>query len=295
MSSQTVEDAVIRRFSLMSEFKTKRMSDARMILRKRVTIFYGQRDGLIRLSAEAHDPSRAAELANGYIEEFQRFSATLAVTEASRRRQFYQEELNSTKDKLADAEQQLKRTEAQTGVMQLDAQAKALINSAAELQAAIATKEVQIQSLETFATENNPSLIVAKRELATLQTQMSLLNANQGDNVGDVILSKRNISEGSFEYVRRLRDVKYYETLFELLARQFESAQLDEARQGATVQIVDKALPPDKKIPQHRVYIVLLAALSGFFAACVWLFIQERLQNPPYTALIRELRSAIRF
>ena len=291
LGSQTVEDALIRRFNLMGEFKTKRMSDTRKILESRVIIFYGPRDGLIRLSVEAHDPNRAAELANGYIDEFRVFSATLAVTEASRRRQFYQQELSSTKDKLADAEEQLKISEERTGILNTDTQAKALIESAAALRAEIASKEVQIESMGMYATESNPALETAKRELAALRSQLSLLDASQVGSSQDLILSKGNMSEGSVDYIRRLRDVKYYETMFDLLAREFESAQLDEARQGSSVQIVDRALPPDKKMPQYRAFIVLLAALIAFVAACAWLIIQDRWRNSPYAARFRELRS----
>jgi tyrosine-protein kinase Etk/Wzc len=291
LTSQTVENAVIHRFNLMDEFKTKRLSDARKVLEKRVTVVYGMRDGMIRLTVEAHDPNRAAELANGYVEEFRKFSATLAVTEASQRRMFYERELKNAKDKLANAEQQLKITEQQTGVMQLDAQARALIGSAATLRAEISSKEVQIQSLQLYATEDNPMLVTAKRELAAMQSQLSLLNNDHGDRSQNVILSKGSISEGSLEYVRRLRDVKYYETLFELLARQFEIAQLDEARQGSTVQIVDKALPPDKKIPQYRVLKALIVALFSFLVTCAWLVVQERWRRSGYAERVRQLRS----
>jgi uncharacterized protein involved in exopolysaccharide biosynthesis len=291
LTSQTVENAVIRRFNLMDEFKTKRLSDARKILEKRVDVVYGARDGLLRLTVEAHDPNRAAELANGYVEEFRKFSATLAVTEASQRRMFYGQELGNAKDKLANAEQQLKITEQKTGVMQIDAQARALISSAATLRAEISAKEVEIQSLQLYATEDNPVLVTAKRELAAMQSQLSLLNNDRSDRSQDVILSKGSIDEGSLEYVRRFRDVKYYDTLFELLARQFEIAQLDEARQGSTVQIVDKALPPDKKMPQYRVLIALIVALFSFLATCVWLIVHSRWKSSGYAVRIRELRS----
>ncbi len=291
LTSQTVENAVIRRFNLMDEFKTKRLSDARKILEKRVTVVYGARDGLLRLTVEAHDPNRAAELANGYVEEFRKFSATLAVTEASQRRMFYEQELRNAKDKLANAEQQLEITEQKTGVMQLDAQARALIGSAATLRAEISAKEVEIQSLQLYATEDNPVLVTAKRELAAMQSQLSLLNNDRSDRSQNVILSKGSIDEGSLEYVRRWREVKYYETLFELLARQFEVAQLDEARQGSTVQIVDKALPPDKKMPQYRVLKALIVALFSFLATCIWLVVQGRWENSGYAERIRELRS----
>ena len=80
LKSQTVEDAMIDRFHLMDLYRAKRRSDARLKLEKRVEIENGAKDGLIRISVTDRDPRRAADMANGYVEEFKKFSSTLAVT-----------------------------------------------------------------------------------------------------------------------------------------------------------------------------------------------------------------------
>ena len=45
-----------------------------------VDIEDGIKDGLIRISVTDKDPRRAAEMANAYVEEYKKFSATIAVT-----------------------------------------------------------------------------------------------------------------------------------------------------------------------------------------------------------------------
>ena len=69
------------------------------------------------------------------------------------------------------------------------------------------------------------------------------------------------------EYLRRYRDLKYQETVFELLAKEFEVAKLDEAREGSIIQVVDAAVPPDKKSSPHRALIVL-GCYYSFFLHC---------------------------
>ncbi len=69
------------------------------------------------------------------------------------------------------------------------------------------------------------------------------------------------------EYLRKLRDVKYNETLFELIAKQLELAKLDEAREGAIIQVADYAVPPDKKSYPHRALLTILMTLVGFIVA----------------------------
>jgi tyrosine-protein kinase Etk/Wzc len=276
LTCRTVEDALIQRFSLMSEYREKRLSDARKELENRTTAVAGAKDGLIRISVEDHDPKRAADLANGYVEEFRKLSASLAITEAARRRLFFEQQLQQAKDDLSAAEQAMRETQQSTGVLQIDSQARSLIESAAILRAQVAAKQVQVQSMRSFAAEDNPHLILAKQELAALQAQLDKLSGSQQDAGSDIVLSKDRVTGAGLEYIRRFRDLKYHETVFELLAKQFEIAKLDEAREGSIVQVVDAAVPPDKRSSPHRLLIVVLVALTSFFMAAFWVVFRER-------------------
>src|SRR5579863_892251 len=151
LKSRTVEDAMVVRFHLMELFHKKRLSDARDKLEKVIDIGTSTKDPLIRISATDPDPQRATDLANGYVEEFKKLSETLAVTEASQRRVFFEDQLRQAKDNLANAEEDLKRTEQKTGLIQLDSQARAAIESVASLRAQVAAKEVQISALRLYA------------------------------------------------------------------------------------------------------------------------------------------------
>src|SRR6266850_2913391 len=175
LTSRTVEDALIQRFGLMAEYREKRLSDARKVLENRTNAVAGTKDGLIRISVEDHDPRRAAELANGYVEEFRKLSASLAITEAARRRLFFEQQLEQSKDELGTAEEAMTKTQQSTGVLQIDSQARSLIESAAILRGQVVAKQVQIQGMRSFAAEDNPHLALAKQELAALQAQLEKL------------------------------------------------------------------------------------------------------------------------
>jgi uncharacterized protein involved in exopolysaccharide biosynthesis len=231
------------------------------------------KDGLIRISVVDRDPSRAAELANGYVDQFRGLSQHLAITEASQRRLFFERELEQAKDNLANAEEALKRTEQTTGMIQLDSQARALIESATSLRAQITAREVQIQGMQTYATGENAQLVQAQRELESMRAQLAKLGGSEDTAGGELIVPKGRVPEAGLEYVRKVRDVKYNETIFEILARQFEAAKLDEAKEGALIQVVDPAVPPDRRSFPKRSYIVLGATGAGFlFGVCTVLF-----------------------
>jgi len=276
LTSRTVEDAMIQRFDLMNEYHKKRLTDTRKELERRTTIVAGTKDGLIRLTLEDRDPKRAAELANGYVEEFRRLSATLAITEAARRRLFFEQQVQQAKDKLTEAEEAMTKTQQSTGVLQIDSQARSLIESAAILRAEVVAKQVQIESMRSFATDDNPNLILAKQQLVALQSQLEHLAGSQQDPGSDINLSKGRVTQSGMEYLRRYRDLKYQETVFELLAKQFEVAKLDEAREGAMIQVVDAAVPPDKKSFPPRTLIVMASTILAFFISVFWVFQREK-------------------
>jgi tyrosine-protein kinase Etk/Wzc len=279
LTSRTVEDAMVQRFGLMQEYHKKKMSEARKTFEHSTTAVAGTKDGLIRLTVEDHDPKRAAELANGYVEEFRRLSASLAITEAARRRLFFEQQVEQAKQSLTAAEDAMTKTQQTTGVLQIDSQARVLIESAAVLRAQVVAKEVQIEGMRSFATDDNPNLVLAKQQLAALQAQLERVAGSQSDAGSDINLSKGRVTGSGMEYLRRYRDLKYQETMFELLAKEYEVAKLDEAREGAIVQVVDAAVPPDTKSFPRRTLIVMVATIIAFFVAVLWVWLRRTLDN----------------
>lgn len=262
LKSRAVENAMVGRFGLMQEYHKKYLSDARKAFEHHADVDGSSKDGLIHIAIEDRDPHRAAALANGYVDQFRELSETLAITEAQQRRQFFEDQLKQANQNLAGAEEALKETEQKTGLIEIDSQARALIASAAELRAQVTFKEVQIQAMRTYATGENAQVIVAEQELAGLRAQLAKLGGS-GGNADGIIVPKGQMTVAGMEYVRRLRDVKYYETIFAILARQFELAKLDEAKQGAIIQVVDPAIVPDKRSYPRRTLMILCGAASG--------------------------------
>lgn len=264
LKSQTVEDTMVKNFGLLQEYHAPYMSAARKVFESHVTIDANGKDGLIHISVEDRSAQKAAELANGYVDAFRHLSEGLAITEASQRRLFFQQQLDQAKDNLANAEEALKKTEETTGVIQLDSQARALIETAAALRAQITAKEVQIQAMQTYATGENSQMVEAQQELDGLRSQLAKIGGD-AENPNAFFPSKGKVPEVGLEYVRKVRDVKYYETIFELLARELEIAKIDEAREGSFVQVVDPAIVPDHKSSPKRALIVIVATIVGFF------------------------------
>jgi tyrosine-protein kinase Etk/Wzc len=295
LKSRSVEDAMIQRFDLMKLYKEKRLSDARKSLENHTSIDSNIKDGLIHIEIEDRDPKRASDMANAYVDEYQKFSQHLAIGEAGQRRLFFERQLVGAKNDLAGAEEALKASQQKSGMIQLDSQAKALIESVAALRAQIAAKEVEIRSLSLSETTNNPDIQMAREQLAALQSQLRRIGGTQSGEDSDLIVPRGKIPEAGMDYVRKLRDVKYNEMIFEILAKQFEVAKIDEAREGAIIQVVDAAVPPDKKSFPKVSLIVLAVTFVWILLAAFWILFQEGIhrveRRPEANQRIQELRA----
>ncbi len=257
MKSRTVEDAMVERFHLQAEYHKRYVSSACKRWERMTAVDNGLKDGLIRLSVTDRDPRRAAELANGWVEEYRKLAASLAMTEAAQRRLFFEREVNKEHEALTRAEDNLKDTEQRTGVLELDGQSRALIASAAMLRAQVAAKQVEIRAMQEFATSENPDMARAEQELTGMESQLAAMDVNSDHVTGDLIAPKGKVTQAGLDYARALREVKFHEAMYELLTRQYEVARVDEARQGSTVQVVDPAIVPDRPSSRYRLWIFL--------------------------------------
>ncbi len=294
LKSRTVADNLISRFELGKVYDEDRLSEARRRLEKETTIVAG-RDGIITIEVEDKDPKRAAELANAYVDELMKLTKVLAVTEASQRRLFFERQLVQAKDNLTAAEISARRGLQKGGLAQVDAQGRSMIEVTARLRAQISAKEVQIGSMRTFAAEGNPELQRTQQELEALRRELARIEGSSPiTGVG-----KRETSGGSgLDNLGRLRDVKYYEFLYELLAKQYELARIDEAKDATIIQVMDKAIEPDRRSRPKRILIVVLSAFVALIVSVLSAFVLEAARakkDPAQTSRLDSLRSQLRW
>jgi len=262
--SRTVLDRMVDRFDLMKLYKGKYREDARKSLVGVLKVLEDRKSGIISLTVEDRDPKRAADMANAFVEELKSLAGGLALSEAGQRRMFFEDQLRQTKVSLANAEEEVKGFQQRTGMFQVDAQARAIIEGIARLRAGIAVKEVEAKVLRSFATAQNPDLQRVEEEIRALRIELEKVETSKGHGI-DPLMPSGRIPEVGTEYLRKLRQLKYNETIFELLSKQYELAKLDEAKDAVVIQVIDRAIPPERKAGPRRALIVLLATVTALF------------------------------
>jgi uncharacterized protein involved in exopolysaccharide biosynthesis len=265
LKSRSVQDVLLDRFKLMERYETKFREDCRSTLGENIQIASGK-DGLIIIEASDKDPAFAAQLANAHVEELGKLLNRLAVTEAQQRRLFFEKQLANAKDNLVKADQALKTSGVNTSA--LKATPGAAVESMAKLKAGITAQEIKLGSMRGYLTESAPDFKQAQTELAAIRTQMARAEKEEP-----------TANSGDSDYIARFRDFKYHETLFELFAKQYEMARIDESREGAVIQVLDAAQPPERKSKPRKAQMVLVTTFATGFALLLIIFARQALRN----------------
>jgi uncharacterized protein involved in exopolysaccharide biosynthesis len=285
LTSRPIADAIIRKFGLMQAYHAKDMTTARKQLGG-YTEVTSEKNGFIAISVTDEDKQRVAAMANAYTDQLRILTQTLAVTEASQRRLFYEDQLKQAREAVVAAELAFQQVQQQKGIVQLDAQANAIIGGIAALRARVAAKQVEVQVLRSYSTEQNPDMQLAERELASLQAEQARMEqSNHSPGVAGLGLG--NVPAAGLEYLRAAHELAYRQALFDMLLKQYDAARLDEAKEAAIIQVVEPAIEPDHKSPQKRILILLIASFLGFFAGCfvaLVIWAKERAQADPQLA-----------
>lgn len=278
LKSRSVGDAVVKRLNLQAIFKSKTAEDARRGLEGAVKIQSGK-DGIITITADSKDPKLAAQLANSYVDELARTSVRLNLSKVGTEKAFLEKRLELVKGDLKTAEENLKSFAQKNQTIQIDSQAKASIEGIAKLKAELVAREVQLESLRSYQTDESPEVKILVSTVAKLRREVGAHAAASGS--GEGIPGLGSVPGLGLQYARLMRDLKTQEAIYEQLAKQFEVAKLAEAKDSTTIQVLDEAVPPVRKSKPKRSIMVILATVSAFFVGVFGAFILEYLEKLP--------------
>lgn len=259
--SANVSDRIIKEFDLIKVYDVQDILEARKLLGENARIYAGKKDGLINIEIDDEVPERSASMANAYVGAFRALNASLAISEAQQRRAFFEEQLANSKKSLTAAQVALQGSGFNASALKAEPQAEA--ENFARLRAEITSSELRLQSLRQSMLDSAPEVQTLKAQLAHLRREQVEMGTNSRPTE-------------TADYISRFREFKYQETLFQLLAQQFEMAKVDESRDGALVQVVDAALPPTKKSKPKRGMIAIMTTFAAGIAMCALVLLRER-------------------
>ncbi|MDB5790427.1 MAG: biosynthesis protein [Massilia sp.] len=294
LRSRTIADKLIEKYDLRKVYGTNSPEEARRELAGNTSISSGK-DGLISIEVEDADKQRVARLANSYVEELLKLTSVLAVTEASQRRVFFERQLDNTRKNLATAEAELKHAIDTRGIISVETESRAMVETIGRLRAEISAKEIQLGAMRAFVTTRNQDYLQGQEQLTSLRAELSRLQNGSGASAD---APRNSGGKAGLENIKIVREVKYHQMLYELLAKQYEAARLDEAKDSPIVQVLDPAMEPERHAKPRRALIILVSAVLAFIAALGIAFVrglkEKLLTNPVGESKWREFKSRLR-
>lgn len=292
LNSRTMAQDLVEKFNLKDHYKAMYSIDAINALGDATEIKLSK-DGVISVTVEDRDPKLAADIANAYVTNLDRLFARLGTSDASRQRAFVAERLDKTERALRQAEDALRRFQEQNKMVEIKEQARSAIEENAKVKGQIILAESQLEYMRAFSTETNPQILAQKRQIEELKRQLGQMQYGRGvqlppesANPGEVRREFRvpftQVPELGMELMRLTRDVKIQETVYSLLTGQYEQAKINEARDTPTVQVLDKAVPAERKYkPSTTLNMAIAGALSLFIGILLAFFLEylERIRK----------------
>lgn len=287
LQSDSLKNALIEKLELKERYQAKTMQDARLALKNNVKVTSDKKSGLISIEADDVEPKFAAKLANAHVEELRNLLDNLAVTDAQQRRVFYEEQIRKIQEELANAEALFRSAKAESGMLVTAVMAETGVRASAELYAQIASKEVQLQAMGRFATQQNPELQRVAGDLSALRAQLVKMERGTG--------GAEKASSTQQSAVKAYRDIKAHEAMLGVMIAQYESASVDEAKEGPLIQQVDVATVPELKSRPQRALIVVVSALAGLFFGVLYAFARRTAGEPRMKKQIQRLKAVWRW
>lgn len=271
LKSRTVTDDVIAHQHLSDYFHTKKPSALRKALDGMVKISV-DKDQFVTVRVRAKEPETALRIANEFPAALYRLSDAMAFSSAEHQLHYFEGPLEEEKDRLAQAEDALTIAQQKTGMIEPESQVRLGVGAIAGLRQQLMSRQQQLAGLETGRTSENPQVVFLKSEIDRLEGQIHTLESQTGGGGTPAISAK--MPGLALEVLRKERDVKYHETLFELLSKQYEGTKIDEAY-ASPMELVDKAVFPDEKSWPPRKWFALAGLMLGAIVGAGYVVLKQ--------------------
>jgi uncharacterized protein involved in exopolysaccharide biosynthesis len=258
LSSRTLQLEVIRKFDLVTVYKfAKRkkyfIEDVFRELAKHVSVQVTD-EGTFVIRVTDRSPERAAGMANFMAQRLDEIHKRLTVETERNQRIFLEERLRLVKAELDSSETRLVEFQKDNRMLNIEEQAKATIDAGTEIEARYLAAELKLEISKKVFSAGNPKVREQEMELAQLRKQR---DAMLKDRKSDLLIPYAKAPDLVLQYVRLKRDLKIQEALFEVILTQYETAKFEESKNTPTVQVLDEAVPPEKRTSPKRARIVL--------------------------------------
>lgn len=281
LRSQSVGDRIIDRFDLMRVWGLALRVQAHNELARRVSFGVGRRDGVVQVMVEDDMATRAAAMANEYVQELRHQLRAFSLEEARQRRAFYEAQLALAQAALDKAQKRLQASGFDAAALRTEPRAAA--DGFARLQAEVQAAQLRLAATRRLRSEGSAEVQQALADLKGLRAELARLELPR--------------DEASGAFVARVREYRQAEALAESIARQAEGARVDEASDPVAFQLLDPAKPPEWPSSPRLLRWTAAGLLIGLGLHAVGVLVRHRMAltrlDPAFAQRVALIRSVL--
>ena len=283
LRSGTVTGHLIDRFNLQSVYhKRYRVDTAKYLLRHTIVI-QEKKSGVITITVKDHDPKRARDLAQAYLDELNMLVNRTSTSSAHQERVFIEQRLAGVKADLDRAQRNLSEFSSTHATVDLREQTRATVEGAAKLEGELIATQGELDSLRQVYGDGNVRVHAAEARIANLKKEIQRIGGTSaqlptdtagtapkgGGEESDSYPPLRQLPRLAVPYSDLYRNVRIQETVFELLTQQYEIARIQEAKDIPAVNVIDSPGIPEKKSFPPRTILTLALTVGVLGIACI--------------------------
>jgi len=291
LKSRSITENTIKQFGLFERYEAEDMEEAIKIFRNTVDVSVND-EGMIEIIVSADTEYLAdeekeneartlcADIANFMVAELNRINTELQTREAKFNRIFIEKRYEQNKSDLREAENAIRSFGEKYGMISLPDQVSAAIQAAAQIESQIAVKEVELQAMKSTLYSGHSEIRKKEIELRELRKKLEeiKLGSPQQDTLA-IFPAFAKAPELGIKYLQLMRDLEVQNKIFEFLTQQYEQAKIQEARDTPMVQVLDTAIPPNKRTKPKRSLLVLLAGMVSIIFSALYILSIEYLDR----------------
>ena len=240
----------------------------------------GNKKGLLQFTAEAPFSQLASDLANAYIQHLQCYLHNNISTKSRRYRIFVEKQYQKATRDLSQAELHLQEFKEQNKLFSLTAQAEDIITRKGMLEGNLTAMEIKLEVLKKSNTApNNPEYRVVEYQINALRQKVKEMDTGirKAEKLESVPLEAFPKMERKLTQLMREKTVQ--ETLYGLLAQEYEQAKISEARDETSLVVLDPAAPPFRRVEPNHVLSLLLGGMVGLVLAFGYVILQNLVEK----------------
>jgi uncharacterized protein involved in exopolysaccharide biosynthesis len=189
-----------------------------------------------------------------------------SMTSARRARIFIDTLMSQNRVSLDSAYETMQMFQQQNKVLELENQAKALVESAVAAGAELSKAQIELSVAEQQYQSDAPAIALLQKKVASLRGQYSKVQ-NGGVSSDAFSIPFSRLPALSKTYVTMLRDIKIMEQINAYLQSQRTQEYIQEIRDVPAIQIIEAGIPPRKQISPKRLVFAFLTMCAGLVIA----------------------------